>query len=70
MASTHSLSLGDQIVVTRDGQDLLMTVFAISPPMSLGRALSAGPAVTASLKPGGYAVTFDDRSTFLEWRPA
>lgn len=69
MTSTHTLAVGDNIIVTLDGRDLAMKVTSISPPMSMGRAASAGPRVTASLGPGRYSVTFDDHVT-VPWRHA
>lgn len=66
--STHALEVGDVIVVTSDGREYTMTVTHISPPMSAGRAASAGPRVTASLRPGGWSVDFDDHTTHLTWR--
>lgn len=66
--STHTLRVGDVILVDRGGEEVEMMVTMIAPPMSAGRARSAGPRVTASRGPGGYSVTFDDHSTFLSWR--
>lgn len=66
--STHTLRVGDVILVDRGGQEVAMVVTRIDPPMSAGRARSAGPRVTASRGIGGYSVTFDDDSTFLTWR--
>ena len=64
---TRNLALGDWINVRVNGRAVLgMQVVCIYPPMSGGRRISAGPRVTAQTS-GGYSVTFDNDSTFLEW---
>lgn len=75
MATVRDLKVGDVIVVA-DGFDVggevrehTMTVWHVEPPMSAGRAESAGPWVMAELRKGGYATGFDDRSK-RTWRMA
>lgn len=67
MASVYTLTVGDEIDVTRDGRTSRMTVWAIVPAMSAGRAISAGPSVMAHTRPGGYGVTIDDHTRGLDW---
>ena len=71
MASTHTLSVGDVIVLDslHSGKDLTMTVWDIAPPGSAGRAESAGPWAMAHIRVGGYGIGFDDRSG-QTWRMA
>lgn len=53
--------IGDRITVKGHTPDHRtdMTVSRLSPAGSGGRRVSAGPAVSAHVRPGGYAVTFD-----------
>ena len=51
------LKVGDQI--HEDGKNYTLTVSAVAPPMSLGRAERHGPSITAHIRPGGYSVSFD-----------
>lgn len=62
-ASTHSLSVGDRVMLTQDGKEREFEVTSVSPSGSTGRAESAGPRVTVTLVGGkGYSVSFDDHS--------
>jgi hypothetical protein len=55
----HSVKPGDILDITRDGHTSRMTVSRVEPAGSSGRAYSAGPSVSAAIRPGGYATTFD-----------
>ena len=65
--SVHTLEVGDRIAVTRDGRTYEMTVHTITPAMSAGRAVSAGPSVMAWIRPGGYGVTIDAHTSGMTW---
>lgn len=53
--------IGDRITVKGHIPDrrVDMTVSRLEAAGSAGRRVSAGPAVSAHIRPGGYAVTFD-----------
>ena len=55
----YTVKPGDVLEITRDGSTSRMTVSRVEPAGSSGRAYSAGPSVSAAIRPGGYATTFD-----------
>lgn len=54
--------VGDKITVASSGGEgrTEMVVWSISAAGTAGRRYGAGPAVSAHIRPGGYAVTFDN----------
>lgn len=53
--NTHAARVGDKVRELSSGH--IFTVTMIFPPGSGGVRYSAGPAVLASLRPGGYGLT-------------
>lgn len=66
--TTERVKVGDKLVVTRDGRTNLMTVHHVSVPGSMGRRESAGPYISAWIRPGGYGMGFDYSTTGLQVR--
>jgi len=55
----EAFRVGDELTVTYDGQESHMVIYAIHPPGTMARRVSAGPRIMCHIRPGGYAVGFD-----------
>lgn len=55
--------VGDEIILEEPGRPpLRLTVWSISSPDADLRAHSAGPRISAWIRPGGYGISFDAHS--------
>lgn len=71
MVDTDSLTIGDKVILTKDGRDVTLTVWKITAPGSAGTRYSAGPHIYAHIRPGGFGITFDRGShEYRNIRPA